>query len=64
MNKTPLTVAGVIFLAISLLHLSRIVFKFDVAINGTTIPLWANGLGFVIAGALGFWMLQRAKKGG
>lgn len=62
MAKTPLTVAGIVFSLVALLHLSRLVFKFDFSINGAGVPLWANGLGLVIAALLAAWMLKTAKK--
>lgn len=61
MAKKPLIVGGIVFLLVALVHLARIVCGFEVALNGKIIPLWVNGVGFVIAGGLSFWMLKAAK---
>ncbi|GEM_PF-3458395 len=61
MNKNQnqaLTVAGIVFIAVALLHLSRLVLKFEVAINGHHVRLMWNALGFVFASALGVWMFR------
>lgn len=62
MAKKPLMVGGFMFLLVALVHLSRIVFGYEVVVNGKMVPLWANGLGFAIAGWLSYWQLKTAIK--
>lgn len=61
MNKTPLTVAGVVFGLVALVHLSRLIFHFPLII-GMMVPYWANGIGVIIAAGLSFWMFYSAYK--
>ena len=63
MAKNPnlaLSVAGGVFLIVALLHLSRLILKFDVAINGQHVRLMWNALGFVAAAGLS-WMMFRSR---
>lgn len=62
MAKTPLLVGGGFFLIISLVHLSRLVFKFEVTVGSSHVPLWINGVGFVVTVLLACWLLKTAKK--
>ena len=61
MAKTALKVAGSVFFLVALLHLSRVVFQFDVVLGGWAAPIWVNGLGFLIAGSLSLWMFKAQK---
>lgn len=59
MAKNPnlaLSVGGSVFLIVALLHLSRLILKFDVAINGQHVRLMWNALGFAAAAGLS-WMM-------
>lgn len=58
-----LQVAGAIFALIAMLQLVRLVSRFDVAIAGRIVPLWANAIALVIAGALSFWMIKLSLAG-
>jgi len=57
-QSQALLVAGIVFGFIALIHLLRLIYKFDVIIAGKKIPLWANWIGLVIAGGLSVWMLM------
>lgn len=51
-----LLVAGIVFALVALLHISRLVYKFELRVAGKSIPLWANWVGLIIAGSLSLWM--------
>jgi len=58
MGDLRLKVAGLLFALMAVLHLARFLMKLEVIIGGTTIPVNASITGFVVAGALAFWMLK------
>lgn len=60
MKKSPLIVAGILFALVALVHLSRLYFQFPLIIGTTLIPLWVNGIGLVVSGALSYWMFTSA----
>lgn len=62
MPKTVLKVSGVVFLIVALIHLARLVFKFDIIVAGHPIPLWANIIGLIIASALSLWSFDASKR--
>jgi len=47
-----LLIAGIIFGIVALLHLSRLIFRFDMAVGGKVMPLWVNVVSFLVAGGL------------
>jgi len=54
----PITrIAIAIFTIVALVHVIRLVFGWNLIINGVSIPLWASLVGAAIAGALaaGLW---------
>lgn len=53
-SKNFMTVAAVIFLAVAVLHLSRLVFGWSAAIAGWDVPQWASVVGVVVAGYLSY----------
>lgn len=61
MAKKALTVSGVVFFLMALLHLSRLVFRFNVVFGDYPVPLWVNGIGLILAGGLSYWMFQARK---
>ena len=61
MAKNALQVAGVVFGLVALLHLSRFLLHFDLMIGMTLVPVWVNGVGFVVASLLAFWMFKANK---
>ena len=63
MAKKALTVSGIVFLIVSLLHLARVLFKFNLVIGETVIPVWVNLIGFVAAGGLSFWVFKARRTG-
>ncbi len=49
-----LKLAGFIFLVVSLLHLLRIAFGWDLILGGVTIPIWLSWLGVLVPGYLSY----------
>jgi len=52
--KTFLRVSGVIFLVVAVVHLLRLVLKWEVILAGWPAPVWLSAVAFVIAAALAF----------
>lgn len=61
MKQYALTVAGIVFALVALLHLSRLYFKFSIVVGSSTVPIWVNVVGLIVAAALSFWMFYTAK---
>ncbi len=61
MKDTALRVAGVIFLAVSIVHLLRVILKFEVIIAGYALPIWVSTLGFIFPLFLSLWMFKISK---
>jgi len=61
MKDTALKVAGVIFLLVSIMHLLRVMLKFEVIIAGFTAPIWFSIFGFIFSLLLALWMFKSIK---
>jgi hypothetical protein len=46
------TIAIVIFLLVAALHVLRLIFGWEVMINGLVMPMWASVVGLIVAGGL------------
>ncbi|HKD48360.1 MAG TPA: hypothetical protein VKB67_11810 [Rhizomicrobium sp.] len=57
-GKTFLTMAGGIFVIVSLAHLLRALMGWPVTIAGWNVPMWLSWVAFVIAGGLGYFGLS------
>jgi len=55
------TLAVVIFSIISLAHLLRLFFQWEVVVNGVIVPQWVSVPAFVILGALAFMLWREAQ---
>lgn len=55
--------AGIIFLVIGLLHLTRAVYGWEAVINGWSVPIWLSFVIVLVAGYLALQGLQLAKRG-
>ena len=53
--------AAAVFTLVALVHLHRLVFQWEVVVNGAPIPMWTSVLGVLIAGvlAIGVWRESR-----
>lgn len=62
MNKNlALAAAGIVFTVIAIIHLIRLVFHWNITVNGYLIPIWASIVGFLAAFVLCIWMLYAYK---
>ncbi len=53
-QKTFSLVAGVIFLVIAIMHVLRLVLKWEAVVNGRAVPMWVSWVGVPIAGYLAY----------
>ena len=52
-DTKPFTITAVIVLSlIALLQLLRFILRWEVTLNGATVPVWLSGIAFVVAGGL------------
>ena len=59
-QKTFNLLAGVIFAAVALLHLSRLYFGWSAVLDNWTVPMWVSWLGLVIATGLAYFGINFA----
>ena len=60
--RTFALIASIIFSAVAILHLARLIAGWDFAIGGWDVPVWASVIGVVVPGWLafeGFRMFQK-----
>ncbi len=60
-KKTALNTAGIVFLVVSLLHLLRVIFKWEVVVAHFTVPSYYSVIGAIIAFSLSLWMFKSIK---
>jgi len=51
-QKTFSRVAGLIFLLIAVMHALRLAFRWEVVLNGWSVPMWVSAVAIVIAAYL------------
>ena len=61
-QKTFALVGGIIFLAVSLLHLSRVIWGWPAVFGDWTAPMWISWFGFAVAGYLAYQGLRLSRK--
>jgi hypothetical protein len=53
----PATLVATIFLfVVAILHLARLIFHFELTVNGATVPMWLSIIGFLFTGGLAILM--------
>ena len=55
------SVAGIIFLAIAVLHLVRIVSGWEAVIGGFVVPMWVSSAAVIVAGYLSYSGLHHGR---
>lgn len=60
-TQIALMVAGLAFLVISIMHLSRLILRVEVKINNFIMPLWLSILGVIGPLILSTWMFYSAR---
>jgi hypothetical protein len=53
-QKTFSLIAGLVFLIVAIAHLCRLLLKWDVVLNGWTVPMWISVVALIVAGYLAF----------
>jgi hypothetical protein len=56
------TLAVMVFSVVALVHLLRLLFHWQVALNGAILPQWASIVGFIIAAGLAIMVWKEMKK--
>jgi hypothetical protein len=62
-RRSYCVITGIIFVAIALLHLLRIIYGWKVVIGASAIPDWVSWLALVVAGYLGYEGIRLARRG-
>src|SRR6266566_7521144 len=61
-QKTFSVVAGLIFLLIAIMHGLRLAFRWEVVLNGWSVPMWVSVVAIVIAAYLAFEGLKLGRR--
>ncbi|MCE5195012.1 MAG: hypothetical protein LLF28_06100 [Nitrospiraceae bacterium] len=56
------SIAIAVFSVISILHLIRFIFCWEITVNSINIPVWLSALGFIIAGGLAFMLWKEGRR--
>ncbi len=63
MSQTTFSlVAGLIFLQIAVMQVLRLAFKWEVVLNGWSVPMWVSRVALVITAYLAFEGLNLGRK--
>ena len=55
------TIAVVIFAILSLAHILRLIFRWEVIVNGFIVPQWVSVPACILTGALAFMLWREAR---
>ncbi len=58
-TNTLLRAVGAIFSVIAVLHAMRLLFAWPAQIGTLVIPVWASGVGMIVAGYLAYQCLKK-----
>ncbi|MEK7500582.1 MAG: hypothetical protein AAB642_00445 [Patescibacteria group bacterium] len=61
-GKSYIQISGAIFLAIAVLHLARLIYRWPANIGSWDVPMWLSWLALVIAGYLAYYGLTLGKR--
>ena len=56
-------VSGIIFTIVALAQLTRTLLGWTAQVEGFSVPVWASGVAFVIAGGMAIWAFRSAGRG-
>ncbi len=56
------TIAIIVFSLIAFMHLLRLLFVWEVTINGMIVPVWLSLLGFMISSGLALMLWRESRK--
>jgi Na+/proline symporter len=60
--KPVSTIAVIIFSVLSLAHLLRLFFRWEVIVNGFVVPLWVSVPACILSGTLASLLWQEARR--
>jgi len=55
-------IATLVFLLIAILQLLRFTLRWEVTVNGVTVPVWLSGIAFVIMAGLAVMVWREARR--
>ena len=61
-QKTFSLVVGLVFLLIAVMHGLRLAFKWEVVLNGWSVPMWVSAVAIVITAYLAFESLKLSRR--
>ena len=61
-QKTFSLAVGLIFLLIAVMHFLRLALKWEVVLNGWSVPMWVSAVAIVIAAYLAFEGLKPKRR--
>ena len=61
-QKTFSVVVGLIFILIAIMHGLRLAFRWEVVLNGWSVPMWVSAVAFLIAAYLAFESLKLGRR--
>ncbi len=61
-QKTFSFVVGLAFLLIAVMHVLRLAFKWEVVLNGWSVPMWASAVAIVMTAYLAFVGLKPSRR--
>ena len=61
-QKTFSLVVGLTFLLIAVMHVLRLAFKWEVILNGWSVPMWVSAVAVVITAYLAFESLKLSRR--
>ena len=53
----------VVFSLVAVLHVLRLMFRWEVVINGLVMPMWASVVGLIVAAGLAVMVWREARTG-
>jgi len=51
-KKPATTIAILVFILVAMAHLHRVIFEWEVVVNGKLVPIWTSLAGVILAGCL------------
>ncbi len=60
--KTGTLLAMIFLVVFAVLHLLRLLFGVTIVIGGTTVPLWASILAFLVSGIIAVMLWREGKR--
>jgi hypothetical protein len=59
--KPAMTIAIAIFTVVAVLHILRMLYGWEVVINGMSVPMWVSVLGAIIASGLAIALWRESR---